>query len=372
LPGVEARAVLEPSTTKSGASQVVVNIKRRTLEGSSFLVNNRGTRFLGPVQATAVLAANNIIGLDEQTSVRLTNTIFYPDELKYFGVHHEQQIGSYGTKVLLDGNYVTTNPGYTLEPFDVKGQNYLVGVGLSHPIIRSRQTNWFVNTDFSVQRINLDVLDTNLYLDKLRVLKTGSAYDFVDSTNAVNRIEANLSKGFNWDTGNDGLAHSRANGKADFWKSTGNITRIQPVYGAFSLSASVDGQYSSAPLYAAEEYSLGGPQFGSAFDPSELSGDAGVAGRLELQYNGVSEGKFMSSYQPYVFYDIGKVWNRNVIGASELKEASLSSAGIGSRFNINESLTGSMELAFPLTQSVSASGRDGDSQRLFFNLQYRY
>jgi hemolysin activation/secretion protein len=229
----------------------------------------------------------------------------------------------------------------------------------------------FVNSDFTVQRINLEALDANLYQDNLRVLRAGSTYDFVDSTNAVNRIEANVFKGFGWDTDNGGLSHSRANGNASFWKGTANITRIQPVYEQFSFFASVDGQMASRGLFAAEEYALGGERFGSAFDPAELSGDSAIASRFELQYNGVSESKFLPSYQPYVFYDIGRVWNRGAI-ASELRAASLASAGVGTRFNIADSVTGGLEYAFPLTRSVATGGADGDAGRLFFNLQYRY
>ncbi len=372
LPGVEARAVLQPSPNVAGASQIIVNIKRSATEGSSVSVNNRGTRYLGPVQATAVLAANNLMGNDEQTSIRVINTPLYHEELRYIGAHHEMQIGVQGTKLALDANFTQTRPGFTLEDFDVQGENYTFEAGVSHPIIRSRQDNWFVNSDFSVQRINLNSLGVNLYQDNLRIFRVGSTYDFVDLSNAVNRFEGNVAKGLNWDAGNHFLDHSRANGESSFWKFTANATRIQPIYGSWSASIAADAQYSHDPLFAAEEYALGGQQFGSAFDPAELSGDSALAGRLELQYNGTLNDIYLPSYQSYGFYDVGKVWNRNVQSASEEKSASLASAGIGARLNISDSVTGNMELAFPLTRKVSASGEDGYGTRFFFGLQYRY
>lgn len=372
LPGVEARAVLQPSPTIPGASQIIVNIKRDAGEGTTVVVNNRGTRYLGPIQATAILSGNNIVGMDEQTSLRVINTPMFHDELRYIGGHHEAQIGAQGTKLLLDGNFVQTRPGYTLEAFEIRGQSYNVAAGASHPVIRSRQTNWYVNSDFSVQRASLNSLGTNLYQDNLRVLRAGSTYDFIDPLDAVNRIDASIYKGFSWNTDNDGLSHSRANGKANFWKATANVTRLQPVYGSWSVSAALDGQYSLNPLYSSAEYALGGQQFGSAFDSAELSGDSAIAGRLELQYSGTTSHKYLSSYQPYGFYDAGKVWNRNNLSTSDAKSASLSSAGLGARVNMAESLTGSMELAFPLTEKVATAGADGYAPRFFFNLQYRY
>ena len=372
LPGVEARAVLQPSPTVAGASQVIVNIKRNAAEGSTVSIDNRGTRYLGPVQATAILAGNNLMGNDEQTSIRVINTPLYHEELRYIGAHHEMQIGAQGTKLSLDANFIQTRPGFTLEAFDVQGANYTFDAAVSHPLIRSRQTNWFINSDFSVQRINLASLGTNLYQDNLRILKAGSTYDFVDSFDSVNRFEGNIAKGLNWDAGNHFLDHSRANGESSFWKFTARATRIQPVYGSWSASIAADGQYSAEPLFAAEEYTLGGQQFGSAFDPAEISGDSAIAGRFELQYNGTLNDIYLPSYQSYGFYDIGKVWNRDVRSSSEEKTASLASAGLGARLNISEAVTGNMELAVPLTRKVSASGEDGYAPRFFFGLQYRY
>ncbi len=372
LPGVEARAVLQPSPTVPGASQIIVNIKRDMLQGSAAQINNRGTRFLGQTQANAILAGNNIMGFDEQTAIRFMTTPFEPEELKYVGAHHEMQLGSEGTKLRFDGNYVKTEPGHTLEDFDVEGENYTVSASVSHPIIRSRQDNWFVNSDFYIGRSNLTTLGANIYQDNVRVLTTGTSYDFVDSYNAVNRFEGNFSKGFNWFATNDSFDHSRNGGKSSFEKFTANITRIQPVYGSWSISTAVDGQYSLDPLLSSEEYAIGGLRFGSAYDPAEISGDSGIAGRLELQYNNTLNDIYLPGYQAYGFYDVGKVWNRNIVAASESKDESLASTGLGVRLNITEAVTGDMELAFPLTRKVAANGEDGSAPRFFFNLQYRY
>lgn len=372
LPGVEARAILQPSPDTLGASQIIVNIKRDMFYGSTVKVDNRGTRFLGPIQATGIFSVNNLFNQDENTSIRVINTPFESDELKYLGFHHEDFIGAEGTRLLFDLNFIETNPGYTLEAFDVEGKNYEASAGLSQPLIRSRKANWFVNSDFSVQRINLDVLNTNLYQDNLRKLTVGSSYDYIDSTNAINRFEGNFSKGFNWFATNNGFAHSRATGKSSFEKFTASATRLQPVYGSWSVSAAVEGQYSLDPLYAAEEYAIGGQRFGSAYDPAEISGDSGIAGRIELQYNSSLNDIYLPSLQTYGFYDIGKVWNRNVLSATETNQLSLASAGIGTRVNIANALTGDLELSVPLTRKVSAYGEDGSAPRVFFSLQYRY
>jgi hemolysin activation/secretion protein len=373
LPGVEARAVLKPAANTPGASDVVVNITRKKMD-AAVAVDNRGSRFLGQEQASATIAGNNLFGREEQTQLRVLNSFREPTELQYFELRHEHQLGNEGTKAALIGNYARTRPGSSLDLLQLDGWSSAVTAGVSHPYIRSRRTNWFANGDFTVRDADVQILGVNLYRDKLRVLKVGTSYDFMDPTFAINRVEGNVSKGFNWWTDAGNRTQSRSNGEESFLKINGKATRIQPIYGPWSGFASATGQYAADALLAAEEFALGGQEFGSAYDSAELTGDHGLAGRLELQYNGyggTSGADLVTDYQLYGFYDIGRVWNRNLV-SGESRHASLASAGIGTRFNMSENTSGGLEFAVPLTRSVNANGQDGDAPRVFFNLQYRY
>lgn len=51
------------------------------------------------------------------------------------------------------------------------------------------------------------------------MLNLGTAYDFVDSLNSINRLDANIAKGFAMGT-NGSQPTSRANGEQSFWKMT--------------------------------------------------------------------------------------------------------------------------------------------------------
>ena len=228
-----------------------------------------------------------------------------------------------------------------------------------------------MNADVTARNVSVENFAGDVYYDKTRVLSIGTSYDFLDSTSAINRMEAAFGKGFALGTSTDEPA-SRSNGENSFEKITGKVSRIQPISGSWAAYGAVGGQYSFDPLLASEEYAIGGSEFGSAYDSAEISGDSGIAARAEIQYNQARDSDFFSAYQLYTFYDIGKVWNQDVTPGSEFKQASLSSAGLGARFNILESLSGGVEGAVPLTRDVAARGTDGNSPRVFFNLQYRY
>lgn len=371
LPGVEARAVLQPAKDIVGASDVIVTISRRSFEASAG-IDNRGSRYLGPLQANVSGFFNNLMGLDDLTQVRLSNSIVNRSELFFGEVRHTQQVGHEGTSVVFAANKVNTQPGSVIKDLDIRGESGAISLGVNHPLIRSRRTNWYASSDFTLRNVEVDTLGTSLYKDKTRVLNIGTAYDFVDGWSAINKAELNVSKGINWGTGKGLNNRSRANGDTDFEKASARISRIQPLWGNFSLFAAASGQHSADPLLASEEFTVGGAEFGSAYDSAEISGDSGVAARAELQYSESFADMMLNQYQLYTFYDIGKVWNRSPIPGSEQASDSLASAGIGARFNILESVTGGIEGAVPLTREVAALNNSGDNPRLFFNLQYRY
>ncbi len=348
-----------------------MTISRRSFEASAG-IDNRGSRYLGPLQANVSGFFNNLMGLDDLTQVRLSNSIVNRSELFFGEVRHTQQVGHEGTSVVFAANKVNTQPGSVIKDLDIRGESGAISLGVNHPLIRSRRTNWYASSDFTLRNVEVDTLGTSLYKDKTRVLNIGTAYDFVDGWSAINKAELNVSKGINWGTGKGLNNRSRANGDTDFEKASARISRIQPLWGNFSLFAAASGQHSADPLLASEEFTVGGAEFGSAYDSAEISGDSGVAARAELQYSESFADMMLNQYQLYTFYDIGKVWNRSPIPGSEQASDSLASAGIGARFNLLESVTGGIEGAVPLTREVAALNNSGDNPRLFFNLQYRY
>ena len=96
-----------------------------------------------------------------------------------------------------------------------------------------------------------------------------------------------------------------------------------------------------------------------AYDSSDITGDRGVSGSLELRYNGYATLQPIS-LQPYAFYDIGEVWN-DAIG--QVKSESGASAGLGIRGNGPYGLNGNLGLAWPLTREIATplypGGKEG-------------
>lgn len=367
LPGVSASIVLASSEEAPGASTGTLVVRRDAVSGFAS-VDNRGSRYVGPYQGQLGTDFNGVLGMNERTRLRGI-TVSQTEELQFFEVEHEQQIGTEGTSLVAALRRTLSEPGYTLESLDVESESTSADLTVQHPFLRSRPESLYGHVTFSYRNSDTDILGSDFSEDRTRALRLGAAYDFVDRFRGITLIEAEVSQGLDvlnaTETGSADL--SRARGQSDFTKVTASASRLQSLTSELSLLATVSGQQTSDPLLAAEEFALGGTEFGRAYDPSEITGDRGAALRLEGRYDMPVEGRFPQAAQGYLFYDVGAVWNEDP-DAGEASRQSLASAGVGLRFSFTPELSGSFEVALPLTREVAAEGDDGDDPRVFFEL----
>jgi len=371
LPGATASGMLRPSPTQPGAAELVVTFSHKEFEGS-YTLDNRGTKYLGPLEHTGAFAVNSLFGMYDRTLVRFMTTT--PDkEMKYFEVQHVEPLGNDGAKLTLDASHSHTEPGDALKPTEIVGDSDFLQAKLEQPFIRSRQGNLTGRVLFDIRNSDTDVFrTTELNEDKLRVARGGGSYDFTDRLLGIDVIDAQASHGLNiLNATSSGTDRTNPHGDSDFTKFNLDLSRTQPLPHDFSLLAAASGQFSFEPLLTAEQFTLGGPNFGQAYDPAELSGDQGLAGKVELRYSQAPNERYFNSYQVYGHYDIGRVWIKGgEPGANDKK--SLASAGPGVRANFTDNLSATLEAGVPLTRPASNQGEHGNSPRVFFSVTGRF
>lgn len=368
LPGVEAKAVVRPAQDALGGAEVIVTVEQDKFEGS-FGVDNRGTKYMGPIQFTTILTGNNLAGIYDRTTFRNITTSD-TDEMRFFDLQHEEQLGSEGTKLRLIASRVDSKPGSSLEVLDIDGESTDFVAAIYQPYLRTRAQNITFRGMFDYRQSETSILDVDLFRDRVRSLRIGGAYDFVDRINGVNLFDAQLSQGMNiFNPTDPGSDQTRADARPEYTKVEGTVSRRQDLPWNLSWVASATGQYAFQPVAASEEFALGGLGFGQAYDPSELTGDHGAAFHTELQYGGFPGYRYFDSYQAYVYYDLGAVWQEESY-LTDADRASLASAGIGLRFNLNQAVSGSTEIGIPLTKNHSSNG--DDNARVYFGLTGRF
>lgn len=377
LPGVKARSVLSPSKRQPGAADLLIIVERKPYD-AMIGVDNFGTKYLGPLQATAAGSLNSFFGVNDKITAQYVTT---PDhdlnnELHYFGFAYEQPVWQRGTTLEIFNNYTFTDPGHTLAQFDVHGKSTMMGARLKHPFVRTRNMSLYGRAGFDMRNVNSSNNIEPRREDTIRAARFGGRFEILDTifgaaATAFNILDGQISRGLDiWGATNDDDPNvSRPAADATFTKLEFEYQRLQRFSPQVNILMGLTGQVSDGPLYASEEFGVGGQSYGRGYDPSEILGDDGIAGKFELQWNEPYEMSLLDSYQLYGFYDIGHIWNDDAATPSQNEETA-ASTGFGIRATFDPATSAGMTMTFPLNRDVQTMG--DEDPRFFFNLSHRF
>lgn len=374
LPGLSAKSVLSPSPKTPGAADLLIVLDYSPVD-AILNVDNFGSRYLGPTQYGAGATMNSLLGLNEAISAQIALAPQSWYELAYGALTYEQPLGNMGTKIHFSASATDTDPGWNLAQFDVKGRSYLLNVGMTHPFIRTRAENLTARVNFDWRRVRSSNNVEETRRDRLSVLRTGLRYEFMDTLlgAAANTFDGEVSKGLGiFGASEEGSAHmTRDAADPQFTKFEGQIQRLQRITTGVNLLLSGNGQIASNALLASEEFGVGGITNGRGYDPSEIVGDHGISGRVELQWNDPYKinPSYVDSYQLYGFYDVGRVWNEDATTGSQ-KRDSLASTGVGVKLDLPYEVNAGLAIAVPLTREVQTEN-DKDP-KVYFNLSKKF
>ena len=367
LYGINFNAVLSSSTVLlEGALTLKLKQDEQALSPRITLAaHNYGSRFVGPYRGGITLEHSFVDY--HKTTLSTQAALPNGEELVLGSLTHRIQITpSVELDFLLSATQST--PGFTLEESDIESDSFAWGFGASWSPIRQRDKNLRLSVRLDGLDSNTNTFGTTLTRDRVRIFRMGATYDFTDPYKGLNFISLSASRGLGILGASDenDLNLSRADANPDFTKLDFHYNRQDYFRSSLFLSTRFSGQWASSSLLSSEEFGYGGQSFGRAYDFSEITGDHGIAASLELSYAGL---KPIKNHQinPYLFYDIGKVWNK---GNAALEQISAASAGFGTKIYNNDGFTFDAALAFPITKSIDTplQGGNGKNHVFRFNL----
>lgn len=278
-------------------------------------------------------------------------------------------LNSSGLRLYALASHTRTEPGSTLKTLNTNGQSTTLEATLSYPFIRSRDLNVIAQGGFtSRDSKSSDDLVSPLFNDHIRSVNAGVYANALDSWGGYSTLSASFTQGLNVFGASEMSDPNRSRTNADGTYSRVNFeaSRLQPLVTDLNLLIGAIGQTSFGhSLLSSEQIGLGGLVYGRGYDPSEITGDRGLAGKAELQWNAIDNLAFLSGIQFYSFYEGGAVWLVNPLPGEKERE-SLASAGLGVRLSAWDRARLSLEFAQPLTRTVAAEG--DDDGRIYFSL----
>lgn len=374
MPGLKGlQGVLAPAqNANNGGIQLIYKTEDQVsaLRTSSFYtsIDNFGSRYLGPLEMSVGWSGQIVPFQDTSISTLVDLPV---KEIKAINISHRKAISSY-MDISLNAGYTTATPGYLLKVQDIESRSLNMGVNLSYKIIRDREKNWSANIGFDARNSDSELLSTTLSEDRIRVMRLSTTYTSYDGMNGYNTALLRLSQGLNGLGSNDSddINISRDGASPDFTKLELEYSRYQKISDNYASTLNIKAQKASGSMYSSEEFGYGGQDAGRAYDQSEITGDDGISLSTEVMYNGISEA-LDTKLQPYIFFDTGKVWNKN---SGQQKIESASSTGLGVRFQCIGGANGLLQLAIPLNRPIDTPlyGSSPKSAQLGFKVGYEF
>lgn len=367
IPGIFVQAVITPSKNIPGSADLTLSATRKVASGY-VTYDNFGTRYLGPLETGFGGNLNSILPGD-------TNALHFAfanqtDEMSFYEFMHTQVINVNGLNYTLGTSYTQTKPGFTLDPFHIVGRSFSIYGYMVYPVIRTRETSLFFRTAANYQNVSSTILTLPYYNDLIRSIGAGGYFTTTDCLKGADSLEIFASKGLPIMGAVPHVNQSRPRGRERFTKCILNALRTQPISTSrFSILTALQSQYSFTPLLATEQYAYGGALFGRGYDPAEIVGDRGLAGKAELHMLVQPEWKFLNSIDFFLFYDAGEVWNMDRV--NQIAKLSATSTGIGANFDFMPYLRGQFYVAKPLSRKVAVlvqMDQNPNQARTFFQL----
>lgn len=366
LAGVDVRGVLSPSETTQGAATLTVIVDYDRFEGSAFL-DNLGSEFVGPWTFGGGMTANSLFGAHERLGFRF-KTATQTNELAYAELFADVPIGTEGTTLYGQAAFSESEPGGGLQQFNLVNNSFYGKIGVRHPVIRTRRASLFLDAGFEWADLESDTETFGLISeDKLRVVRLAALGDVSDTLFGLPSVTTYFMQvSFGLDafdaTSKSSPLSSRPGADAQFASVRADIRRYQGLgANGLTLLMAARGQYTDEPLLASEEIAFGGTDYLRGYDPSAVSGDRGLAGTLELQYQrALQEALLFDRYQLYGFYDAGVVEDIDYGAPGVTRSETLQSAGAGVRLAARNNLEMDIGLGYKLNE-VDPGGADPDT-----------
>lgn len=345
-PGLSVQATFKPGRLPA-TSDIVLDVTEGRWIDFGLDYDNFGSRFISQNRYGASLNLNNLTGYGDALNLHQVTGDGGFNKLSYSRLAYELPVGYNGTKIGINYNYMKYKLGKELEVLDAGGEVNGGSLWASHPLVRSRNFNWYLQGGLNLNNVTQTIAGMEVGKDNIRYANLGTTWQWFDSFAGNNTVSFRVNRSFEnilGGTDKGSTSMIRTNSDIAYTKLEMDLTRIQRLPAGFSLLLNGTGQWSSDRLPSSEQFHLGGAGTVRGYAQAERSGDTGLAATAEFRipFFGLQNQNWFGRpvgemLQLAAFYDYGKVWITNAAqnGEQALDAMEMHGAGAGVRFSFS-------------------------------------
>lgn len=371
LPGVHVMAVLSPDDLSKGTFRLLLHVLQEKSH-LGLVYDNRGAVGLDRQRYILGLHLHSQLGHTGETQGYIL-TGRRGARVWAAGLSHTAAVGHYANRMTVSVKADQVRPVWksSLVPTfgTVKGESVRGSVLYQYLGYRNKWGALFGEIGFSIgnARLRDPVTQLRYYRDNTRRIQLGFRYINADRYLGVNHYTLYLYQGLNVLGAAKSTTLSRLQAVPVYTKLCARFYREQYMGTHLSSFLSLKAQYAFSPLTVEHAFSFGGHDWGAGYEPSQWLADHGVAARGGVQLDVPATADYYPVRQYYVFYDIGKVWNRNTLGGVPFLHRSGSAADVGGHIQFTPFLEGRIELVKTLTRYNPQRHPSGGNKTVYFS-----
>lgn len=364
------------SETEANTLDAVVNVDDAKPWSVFAGLNNIGNKDTGRTRLTVGGLYSDVTGHDDIFTGSFTTSPDNADDVQVYGAYY--QLPVYALRGWFSGFWVKSDVdvGNVQEFFDISGSGDFVGLSFRRELIGvGRYRHGFT---VGIQDRAFDTAISNAV--------TGTAIPAISTKVRSRPVSLRYDGAYNWQATsfdfyfdfvqnmsfgghNDRDAYRAVRIPADpDWKAIrfGALVTHRLPRDYFAVGR-LTGQYTNEPLIPGEQIGVGGERSVRGFEERTIAGDKGLVLNMEVWSPPLPQ---IYGVRLLAFFDIGhKVLEKPL--ARQRPNDTISSIGVGARWQWGEALVASLDYGQPLANGDGEASDRGNS-KWHFNLQYRY
>jgi hemolysin activation/secretion protein len=323
LPGVQVSSILKPGA-QAGAGDLDVQVGvDRGVHGEIGL-DNHGNRYAGRHRVRAALDSASRFTFGDQLSVRASVT----DERTWTGsLGYAVPLGTQGLRGQLALSRTDYRLGKEFAALDAHGTADIASATLAYPLLRSRDVNVRVSGALQAKRLH-DERDAVGASDRKRstVIPVSLGADLRGERFVTWGSVALTFGDLDLDAALAAADQLTARSEGRFTRANLELAHLQAVAPAVNLFGRLSAQWASKNLDSSEKMFLGGAYGVRAWPSGEAGGDEGWLAQVEARWR-------LGSFEPFAFYDAGRVRTNESPWLAGSNHRSIAGRGIGIRWS---------------------------------------
>lgn len=349
-----------------------INVNDQKLWKLGVSLDNSGSEETGKTHLGINAQHANLFGRDHVLGLFYLTTVEQPNSISVYGVNYHIPLYSLGDSIDIYGNYSDIDSGSVstgLLDLQIAGKGTMLGAHYNQHLNRINQyeSKLVYGVDYKAYSNSMLLVNYELGHD-VTVHPLSLSYQgswTLDNGRAGIELTAirNIPGG-----GAEEIELARSGGKDAYSILRYSADYTRSLTADWLLRVKFSGQSSSDALIPGEQFGVGGSNSVRGFMAREVANDSGQLTNLEIYSPNTCSAFLSSQCRILAFYDMGHVSRNNAL-AGELNRESISSAGLGVRVNIGQSL--SLEMDYGVVVESGGSQDEGDG-RLHVAMNWAY